>query len=73
MTQRDLILNHLKGGNSITTMEAFQKWGITRLATYIHTFKNDGYDIRTERHKTGNVGASYSEYWMPIPAADNAV
>jgi len=41
------ILNHLKAYGSITSMEAFEKYGITRLAARIKELRDDGYNIIT--------------------------
>ena len=41
------ILEHLKKSGSITSMEAFQLFGITRLSARIKELRDKGYDIRT--------------------------
>ena len=41
------ILNHLAEYGSITSMEAFQNYGITRLAAQIKVLRDLGYDIVT--------------------------
>lgn len=41
------VLNHLKQHGSITSLTAFQDYGITRLASCINRLRNAGYDIRT--------------------------
>ena len=38
-TQRQVIRNHLFSGGTITTMEAFGKYGITRLSAIIHVLR----------------------------------
>ena len=49
MTQRDVILQHLKDHKTITSWQAIMEYGITRLATRIWELKNDhGYDFYTE-------------------------
>ena len=45
--QRGAILNHLKECGSITSMEAFEKYGATRLSAIIFDFRKMGYDIDT--------------------------
>lgn len=48
MTQYELVLNHLQENKKgITSMEAFKKYGITRLSGTIYNLKHDGYNIRT--------------------------
>lgn len=41
------VLNHLKQHGSITSLTAFQDYGITRLASCINRLRNMGYDIDT--------------------------
>lgn len=41
------ILNHLEKNGSITSMEAFQLYGITRLAARIKELRDRGYDVVT--------------------------
>lgn len=41
------VLNHLKQHGSITSLTAFQDYGITRLASCINRLRNAGYDICT--------------------------
>lgn len=43
--QRNAILTHLKSGKSITSKEAFEKFGITRLSAIIHDLRCMGYPI----------------------------
>lgn len=45
--QSGAILEHLKTYGSLTSMEAFEKYGATRLAARIHEFRKLGYDIET--------------------------
>ena len=48
-TQCDRILQHLKSKGSITSMEAFEQYGITRLSGRIFDLREMGYDIVTMR------------------------
>ena len=41
------ILEHFKKYGTLTSMEAFQMYGITRLAARISELREKGYDIRT--------------------------
>lgn len=45
--QRNAILNHLKSGKSITSKEAYELYGATRLSGIIFDLKNMGYSIHT--------------------------
>lgn len=42
------ILQHLEEHGSITSWEAIQIYGCTRLSHYIYELRNDGYDIESE-------------------------
>jgi len=45
--QRNAILNHLKSGKTITSKEAFEQYGITRLSAIVHDLRIMGYSIHT--------------------------
>ena len=51
MTQKELIINHLKANKKgITSMEAIEKYGATRLSGIIYDLKHrDNLSIITER------------------------
>ena len=49
MTQNTIVLEYLKKWGSITTAEAFDNLGITRLASRIHELRKMGYEIITEK------------------------
>ena len=51
-TQQDLVLHHLYEYNSITSMEAFELYGITRLSAIILRLRSSGNNIETI-NKTG--------------------
>ena len=44
-TQKDRVLDHLKEQGTITSWEAIQNYGITRLSEYIRQLRLDGYMI----------------------------
>ena len=46
VSQREMILNHLKKKKSITSWEAFEDFGATRLSAIIFDLRSDGFDIR---------------------------
>ena len=48
MSQHDIVLEHLKEHGSISSMEAFKKYYITRLAAVIFDLRADGYEIETD-------------------------
>lgn len=45
MTQQQRILRHLKTFGSITSIDAFKDYGITRLSAVIYALKSQGHDI----------------------------
>ena len=45
--QRSAILNHLQEHKTLTSKEAFELFGATRLSAIIHDFKDMGYQIVT--------------------------
>ncbi|MDO4379085.1 MAG: helix-turn-helix domain-containing protein [Erysipelotrichia bacterium] len=54
MTQLEIIKNHLKQYHTITSMEAFQRYGITRLSATIFNLRNEGNIIDTEYQTSKN-------------------
>lgn len=67
MKQYDLILRHLQYGMTITSNEAQNMYGCTRLSARIHEMKKCGFDIR----KTIETGVNrfgertrYARYWL---------
>lgn len=61
MTQNELIIQHLKLYGSITSMDAFRSYQITRLSGRIHELRQQGYKITTHKEKARN-GALYAVY-----------
>ena len=47
ITHKDRVLRHLRDFGSITSLEAFADYGITRLAAYIYLLRAEGYDIES--------------------------
>lgn len=54
MSQRVLVLEHLKNRGSITSMEAFRLYGITRLSGIIFRLRGSGYIIDSDSETTKN-------------------
>ena len=55
------VLKHIKRYGKITSMKAFEKYGITRLAARIYTLRTRGYAINTTTISNGKAGyAAYS-------------
>lgn len=61
MTQNETILEHIKKNGSITSLEAFELYRITRLSGRIHDLRAQGNNITTEKVKAKN-GAIYAVY-----------
>ena len=61
MTQNEIILWHLRERGSITNMEAFAEYNITRLSGRIHELRQQGCKITTTKEKARN-GAIYGVY-----------
>ena len=54
MTQNERLLEHLKRHRSITTLEAINSLGITRLSARIYELTKNGYVFRKNRIKVPN-------------------
>lgn len=65
VSQKAKVLNHLQNHRCITSMEAFAKYGATRLSAIIFDLKKEGYLIKTtsvtRRNQEGN-SCTYAEY-----------
>lgn len=58
-SQEKIVLNHLREYGSITSMDAFSRYTITRLAAVIFVLRKD-YDIETVmRYRNGKPYAEY--------------
>lgn len=63
--QRNVVLEYLKAGNSLTSKEAFERFGVTRLSAIIHDFKQMGYNIHTimvDGHTRYGDSCKYAKY-----------
>lgn len=67
MTQKKMVLQHLRLSGSITSYTAIDHYGITRLAHYIYLLREDGHAIKTEnvtaKNRFGNT-VTYARYVM---------
>jgi hypothetical protein len=54
----DMVLAQLKRApkKGVTSLEAFDKWKVTRLSSIIYNLKKRGYDITTEIRYEKGVG-----------------
>jgi len=53
-TKKQKVLRHLRTHKSITSWEAIQNYGATRLAAIVFNLKNEGWDIFTTKETNGN-------------------
>jgi len=60
MSQKETVLNHFKKRKSITSWEAIQKYGITRLAAVICDLKDSHNIIATRETADGKHWARYT-------------
>lgn len=67
ITQEQLVLRHLEDFGSITTWEAIQEYGITRLSDKIYILRNKGIHIESEnitvKNRYGN-STTFSKYYI---------
>lgn len=59
--QKDIILELLQGGVSVTPMLALNRCGCFRLAAIVHQLRDEGHNIETHRIKS-HTGNKYAEY-----------
>ena len=65
ITQREKVLKHLKEFGKITSMEAFEKYRITRVGAVIDTLRKLGHSIKSVRPDKGNyVIYTYLTYYQ---------
>lgn len=60
MTKKQKVLNHLKSGQAITSMQAIDLYRCTRLAAIIYSLKKEGYHIVSKNIKGTNT--NYARY-----------
>ena len=66
MTQHELILKHLNDFGSISPFEAFEEYGITKLATRISELKKLGHQFTTvmvEQKNRYGEPVRFARYW----------
>lgn len=64
-TQCNRILDHMKKGLTITSLEALQMFGCMRLASRIHDLRERGENIIVERVNLPN-GKSVAQYKLAV-------
>jgi hypothetical protein len=64
-TQRDLVIEHLeKKRKGITSWDAIVKYGITRLAKYIHELRSSGWQIDDVYEIDSLTHRRWKRYWL---------
>lgn len=67
MTQHTLIIDYMRENGSITTYEAYEQLGITKLTTRVSELKGAGFDIR-QRTESGlnryGKPVTFNRYWL---------
>lgn len=58
------IEKHLLTGESITGLQAVERFSVYRLSSVILRLRNKGHDIKTEMFQSEN-GTVYGKYFMP--------
>lgn len=61
-TQGKIVKAHLERNGSITSMEAFRKYNITRISAIIYTLRHSGMKIETERVNKKNKEGKVMNY-----------
>ena len=62
LTQEKMVLNFMKENGSITSMEAFNYFNITRLSARIFNLRSAGHNIDTEQVEGKNAFGHYMRY-----------
>ena len=71
MTQFEIIKNHLEKYHTITSMEAFKRYGITRLSATIFNLRAEGNRIVTEYQTSKNRYGEKTTYAVYRLVKDN--
>ena len=61
-SQHNQVLDALLDGDSITPMDALDKYGCFRLAAVIYDIKKDGYKVKTTIVRNKLSGKRYAKY-----------
>lgn len=68
--QMDAVKWHLENKNKLSSFEAFELYGITRLSDKIFQLRKRGWDIQSEKIKTKNrygLNCEYFNYFIKKP------
>lgn len=67
-TQVSKVLRYLKRHKTITPREALMDLGVYRLSAVVHTLRNRGWNIGTERKTNPDTGNLYASYRLGVKA-----
>ena len=73
ITQSSAVLNHLRKRGSITSREAFELYGATRLSGLIFNYKKHGINIVTEMRETTNRYGNKVRYARYVYVSEDRV
>jgi hypothetical protein len=71
-SQETQILSWLQGGNTLTPLEALDRFNTLRLGGRIWDLREKGYDIKTRMVKTRS-GKEVAEYYLPAPSLEKPI
>lgn len=66
LTQKEMVSQYMQDNGSITTWEAFEKLGVTRLSEYIRQLRQERVVLSETIHTTNRYGAKihYDRFWF---------
>lgn len=73
LTQAEQILNYMKTGHTITTLEALHFFSCFRLASRISELRSEGHPIVTDMIKTQNSGKMVARYRLANVNAQTSI
>ena len=66
MTQKQLVLNHLLSGRSLSSRKAISLFNCIRLSAIIFNLRHQGLDIISERKQSTINNGTYVSYYLKI-------
>lgn len=64
MKNKQIVLDYLKTGATLTAFDGFTKFGIVSVRDYISMLKKDGVKIASEWRENADFTKRYKEYWL---------
>lgn len=72
MSQKEMILKHLRKHGSMTRLVAYDLYGIIDFRKRVSELRQEGYEINRVK-MVDDIGRSYSRYMYATQGADRAV